>query len=80
MIQQALERCAETDWKLVKPLDFAEKWKNFGSPKYKHIGKKCLYAKPEIDQTDGFFVAIFEREQQAEWKCYNWTLNKSKFV
>lgn len=64
VIQRALEYCGETDWKLVKPLEFAEKWKNFGSPKYKHIGKKCLYAKPEIDRTDGFFVAIFERELQ----------------
>lgn len=49
----------------MKPLDFAEKWKHFGSPKYKHIGKKCLYAKTDIDRTDGFFVAIFERELKA---------------
>lgn len=62
VIQRAMEMCPETDWKLVKPLEFAEKWKNFGSPKYKHIGKKCLYAKSDIDRTDGFFVAIFERE------------------
>lgn len=66
VIQQALERCGDTDWKLVKPLEFAEKWKNFGSPKYKHIGKKCLYAKPEIDRTDGFFVAMFERQQHQQ--------------
>lgn len=52
-------------WKLIKPLEFAEQWKNFGSPKYKHIGKKCLYARPEIDHTDGFFVAIFERDLNA---------------
>lgn len=62
VIQRAVGICAETNWKLSKPIKFAEKWKNFGSPKYKHIGKKCLYAKADIDRTDGFFVAIFERE------------------
>lgn len=62
VIQRALEMCADTNWKLVKPIEFAEKWKNFGSPKFKHIGKKCLYAKPDVDKTDGFFVAIFERD------------------
>lgn len=60
VVQECLEMCP--DWKLIKPLDFAEKWKHFGSPKFKHIGKKCIYAKSDIDLTDGFFVAIFERE------------------
>lgn len=62
VIQSILEYCEGTNWKLTKPLDFAEKWKNFGNPKYKHIGKKCVYARPDVDHTDGFFVAIFERE------------------
>lgn len=52
---------ADQNWELVKPIEFAEKWKNFGSQKYKHIGKKCLYAIPEVDRTIGFFVAILER-------------------
>lgn len=60
VVQECLEMCP--DWKLIKPLEFAEQWKHFGSPKFKHIGKKCLYAKSEIDLTDGFFVAIFERD------------------
>lgn len=60
VVQECLEMCP--DWKLIKPIEFAEKWKHFGSPKFKHIGKKCIYAKSEIDLTDGFFVAIFERE------------------
>lgn len=59
VVQECLEMCP--DWKLIKPIEFAEKWKHFGSPKFKHIGKKCIYAK-EIDLTDGFFVAMFERE------------------
>lgn len=68
VIQRALEMCADTNWKLVKPIEFAEKWKNFGSPKFKHIGKKCLYAKPDVDKTDGFFVAIFERDFENPFK------------
>lgn len=36
-------------------------WTNFGSPDYKNIGKYCLYARPNIDYTSGFFVAVFER-------------------
>lgn len=60
VVQECLEMCP--DWKLIKPLEFAERWKHFGSPKFKHIGKKCVYAKSDIDLTDGFFVAIFERE------------------
>lgn len=68
VIQRALEMVADTNWKLVKPIEFAEKWKNFGSPKFKHIGKKCLYAKPDVDKTDGFFVAIFERDFENPFK------------
>ncbi|KAG4079159.1 hypothetical protein HA402_001130 [Bradysia odoriphaga] len=60
VVQECLEMCP--DWKLIKPIEFAEQWKHFGSPKFKHIGKKCVYAKSQIDLTDGFFVAIFERE------------------
>lgn len=52
---------SDQNWELVKPIEFAEKWKNFGSPKYKHIGKKCVYAVPEVDRTTGFFVAMLER-------------------
>lgn len=71
VIQRALEICADTNWKLMKPIEFAEKWKNFGSPKFKHIGKKCLYAKPDVDKTDGFFVAIFERDFENPFKKDN---------
>lgn len=53
-------------WKLVKPIRFAEYWVNFGNKKYKHVGKKCLYARPEIDRTDGFFVAMFERDDGSD--------------
>lgn len=61
VVQRAFEFVPDQNWELIKPLEFAEKWKNFGSAKYKHIGKKCIYAIAEIDRTDGFFVAILER-------------------
>lgn len=47
---------------MVKPLEFSENWKSFGNPKIKHVGKQCIYARPTVDKTDGFFVAIFERQ------------------
>lgn len=59
VVQECLGMCP--DWELIKPLEFSEQWKHFGSPKFKHIGKKCIYSRAEIDLTDGFFVAIFER-------------------
>lgn len=35
-------------------------WKNYSSEEFA-CGNKCLYAKPEIDYSNGFFVAVFER-------------------
>lgn len=63
--EQVVSRCLEAcpEWELVKPAAFAERWKNFGSAKWKHVGKKCFYAKPEVDLTDGFFVAVFQRRE-----------------
>lgn len=65
--EQVVSRCLEAcpEWELVKPAAFAERWKHFGSAKWKHVGKKCFYAKPEVDLTDGFFVAVFERRESA---------------
>lgn len=66
--EQVVARCLEAcpEWELVKPAAFAERWKHFGSPKWKHVGKKCFYAKPEVDLTDGFFVALFQRREGEE--------------
>lgn len=61
VVHRCLEMCP--NWELIKPLEFAETWKHFGSKKFKHVGKKCIYAKSDIDLTDGFFVAIFQRKQ-----------------
>lgn len=58
-MKKCLDACP--DWELVKPPQFAEKWKHFGSPKWKHVGKKCIYARSDVDLTDGFFMAVFER-------------------
>lgn len=80
VVQRCLEMCPH--WELIKPLEFAEKWKNFGSPKYKHIGKKCIYAKPEIDFTNGFFVAVFQRRNDVQFdydanRLKHWTRGKA---
>ncbi|KAL0268730.1 UNVERIFIED_CONTAM: hypothetical protein PYX00_010553 [Menopon gallinae] len=39
-----------------------ESWPTRGSEDYE-IGKHCLYADPEKDQTNGFFVAVFQRRE-----------------
>ncbi|XP_069683821.1 28S rRNA (cytosine-C(5))-methyltransferase [Periplaneta americana] len=39
---------------------FKDNWKHFGSENFEW-GPKCLYAKADVDFTDGFFVAIFEK-------------------
>lgn len=67
--EEVVQRCLEwyPHWELIKPIEFAEKWKSFGSPKYKHIGKKCLYARPDVDMTNGFFVALFQRREDVEF-------------
>ena len=35
-------------------------WKNFSSTEYE-CKDNCLYARPEVDLSNGFFVAVFER-------------------
>lgn len=39
------------------------KWINFSSTDYK-CADNCLYARPEEDKTNGFFVAVFERNPE----------------
>lgn len=62
VVHRSLEACPE--WELIKPIEFAEMWKNFGSAKWKHVGKKCIYARADVDLTDGFFVALFQRRPE----------------
>ncbi|XP_049277165.1 28S rRNA (cytosine-C(5))-methyltransferase [Anopheles funestus] len=41
--------------------ELGKEWLNVGSPKYRDIGERCLYAKTVDDLTIGMFVAVFER-------------------
>lgn len=48
-------------YKLVSAKNiFKENWINYSSRSYK-CSDKCLYAKPDDDFSNGFFVAVFER-------------------
>ncbi|XP_017779861.1 PREDICTED: probable 28S rRNA (cytosine-C(5))-methyltransferase [Nicrophorus vespilloides] len=38
-------------------------WINFGTGP---VGEKCIYCRPNIDRTSGFFVAVFEKVQEGE--------------
>ncbi|KAJ8920273.1 hypothetical protein NQ315_011934 [Exocentrus adspersus] len=65
VVRQVLE--TNSSFKLVPGAKFVnDAWKNFGSAEYGDIGKYCLYAKPDEDLTNGFFVAVFERLEEGE--------------
>ncbi|XP_056633844.1 28S rRNA (cytosine-C(5))-methyltransferase [Diorhabda sublineata] len=65
VVRQVLE--TNYNFKLV-PVGglIGENWKNFGSDDYGDLGRFCMYAKPEDDCTNGFFVAVFERLAEGE--------------
>jgi putative methyltransferase len=65
VVRQVLETC--TQFKLVPAVELVKnKWENFGSSEFGDIGRYCLYARPDIDLTSGFFVAVFERLAEGE--------------
>ncbi|RZB77473.1 methyltransferase NSUN5, partial [Asbolus verrucosus] len=65
VVRQVLETC--TKFKLIPANQFVKNsWLNFGSSEFGDIGNYCLYAKPDIDLTSGFFVAVFERLEKGE--------------
>lgn len=68
VVQQAIT--TTPNFKLV-PLNetLKDRWYNFGSKDYS-FGPKCLYAKSEIDRTNGFFIAVFERLKEGEKNEY----------
>lgn len=65
VVRQVLE--TNYKYKLVPASQFVNNtWKNFGSPDFGDIGKFCLYAKPQDDLTNGFFIAVFEKLIEGE--------------
>lgn len=65
VVRQVLE--TNDNFKLVPAGDFlTNEWTNFGSSEFGKIGSYCLYARPETDFTNGFFLAVFERLEEGE--------------
>lgn len=65
VVRQVLE--TNNLYKLVPAGDFLQNnWTNFGSSSFGKIGQYCLYARPEDDLTNGFFLAVFERLAEGE--------------
>lgn len=65
VVRQVLE--TNNEFKLVPADTFMNKaWINFGSSDFGNIGKYCLYARPDEDLTNGFFLAVFERLKEGE--------------
>lgn len=64
VVQKALKQCKQ--FKLISPLaKLKDDWNNFGSNSFKKIGRKCIYCRPDQDQTNGFFIALIERKDEA---------------
>ncbi|XP_026475959.1 LOW QUALITY PROTEIN: probable 28S rRNA (cytosine-C(5))-methyltransferase, partial [Ctenocephalides felis] len=62
--EQVVKEVLETtkQFRLVSAKELLKKeWLSFGSDKYEGIGENCLYSKSEVDYTNGFFIAVFER-------------------
>ncbi|XP_050305093.1 28S rRNA (cytosine-C(5))-methyltransferase [Anthonomus grandis grandis] len=65
VVRQVLE--TNSQFKLVPAGQFlGNHWSNYGSKNFGKIGEYCVYAKPEEDLTNGFFLAVFERLQEGE--------------
>ncbi|XP_066146187.1 28S rRNA (cytosine-C(5))-methyltransferase [Euwallacea fornicatus] len=65
VVRQVLE--TNNDFKLVPAGKFLDnQWINFGSSNFGKIGEYCLYARPEEDFSNGFFLAVFERLKDGE--------------
>lgn len=65
VVKEVLASCR--NYKLVSAQKLLNgPWQNFGSEEYGNIGKYCLYARPNNDLTNGFFVAVFERLEGKE--------------
>ncbi|XP_031849774.1 nop2/Sun-like domain containing protein 5 [Nomia melanderi] len=48
---------------------YKDSWENYSSQSYK-CSDKCLYARPEEDLCNGFFVAVFERNVNVPLPAY----------
>ncbi|XP_066247676.1 28S rRNA (cytosine-C(5))-methyltransferase [Euwallacea similis] len=71
VVRQVLE--TNNNFKLVTAGKFLDnQWCNFGSSDFGKIGEYCLYAKPNEDLSNGFFLAVFERLKDGEFnEFYN---------
>ncbi|XP_063359881.1 28S rRNA (cytosine-C(5))-methyltransferase [Cydia amplana] len=64
VVTNVVKTC-RTKWRVqdVKEL-LKGQWNNFGSGMYGSMGNRCLYAKPDTDNTTGFFLAVIDRDQK----------------
>ncbi|XP_017848770.1 probable 28S rRNA (cytosine-C(5))-methyltransferase [Drosophila busckii] len=67
--EQVVKRCLELNpsFKLLScKKALRNKWQNVGDKEYAKIGKNCLYCLPDYDLTDGIFLAMFEKLNDAQ--------------
>lgn len=66
VVDDVLSKLSQGDCPLEFELvDAMESWSRRGAEAYE-CGRRCLYADPKKDKTNGFFIAMFERKKVAE--------------
>ncbi|XP_054288323.1 putative methyltransferase NSUN7 [Macrosteles quadrilineatus] len=61
VVQEVLQSCND-NFEVVSARKQLPGWKNFGSKEFQ-FGDKCICCQPEVDQTNGFFITVFERRK-----------------
>ncbi|XP_044744520.1 putative methyltransferase NSUN7 [Coccinella septempunctata] len=68
VVRQTLETSRQ--FKLIDAKKLLQSWNTKTSEIYPQLGNMCIYATPEEDKTNGFFVAVFERLEDGEKNPY----------
>lgn len=68
VVRQVLE--TSRHFKLTDARKLLPSWNTKSSEIYPDLGNMCIFATPEQDKTNGFFVAVFEKLQDGEKNPY----------
>ncbi|KAK9891044.1 hypothetical protein WA026_013372 [Henosepilachna vigintioctopunctata] len=68
VVRQVLETCR--NFKLIDAKKLLKSWNDKSSEVFPALGKMCVYATPEKDKTNGFFIAVLERLEEGERNPY----------
>lgn len=66
VVEEALKKAAYAFTLVNLKKKMNNEWHNFGSSDYNFRGEKCLYALPQKDLCNGFFVAMFKKKSKKQ--------------